>query len=171
METDLDKIEHDAEEWTEVLREFYGEFEKTLTKAEKEMEGKRVKIPDEPTDIPCELCGKMLAIKIGPYGKFLGCSGFPECKHTKKIINEAGGECPNCKSKMLSKKSKKGKPYFGCENVKNCGFMTWDTPVSDVCPNCQKKLFRKGGKKGKLYCAMEGCGYEAAVENEQAVDS
>jgi DNA topoisomerase-1 len=169
METDLDKIEHKSEEWTAVLREFYGEFEKTLTKAEKEMEGKRVKIPDEPTDIPCELCGKMLSIKIGPYGKFLGCSGFPDCKHTKKIVNEAGGECPNCKGKMLGKKSKKGKPYFGCENVKDCGFMTWDTPVSDACPTCGKKLFRKGGKKGKMYCAVEGCGYEAeATDSEQA---
>ncbi|MCL2697732.1 MAG: type I DNA topoisomerase [Oscillospiraceae bacterium] len=169
METDLDKIEHENEEWTVVLREFYGEFEKTLTKAEKEMEGKRVKIPDEPTDIPCELCGKMLSIKIGPYGKFLGCSGFPECKHTKKIVNEAGGECPGCTGKMISKKSKKGKPYFGCENVKDCGFMTWDTPVSEQCPTCAKKLFRKGGKKGKLYCAAEKCGYEAeAVDNEQA---
>ncbi|MDR2559997.1 MAG: type I DNA topoisomerase [Oscillospiraceae bacterium] len=172
METDLDKIEHNSEEWTAVLREFYGEFEKTLTKAEKEMEGKRVKIPDEPTDIPCELCGKFLSIKIGPYGKFLGCSGFPECKHTKKIVNEAGGECPKCAGKMLGKKSKKGKPYFGCENVKDCGFMTWDTPVSESCPTCQKKLFRKGGKKGKLYCAVEGCGYETAVDSgESAVDS
>jgi len=173
METDLDKIEHDAEEWTQVLREFYGEFEKTLTKAEKEMEGKRVKIPDEPTDIPCELCDKTMSIKIGPYGKFLGCSGFPECKHTKKIVNEAGGECPNCGGKMISKKSKKGKPYFGCENAKDCGFMTWDTPVSDICPNCQKKLFRKGGKKGKLYCAIDGCNHEAeAVDSgEMTVDS
>jgi DNA topoisomerase-1 len=172
METDLDKIEHQSEEWTAVLREFYGEFEKTLSKAEKEMEGKRVKIPDEPTDIPCELCGQMMSVKIGPFGKFLGCSGFPECKNTKKIVNEAGGECPNCGGKMISKKSKKGKPYFGCENSQNCGFMTWDTPVSDVCANCNKKLFRKGGKKGKLYCAVEGCGYEMAVESgEPEVDS
>jgi DNA topoisomerase-1 len=168
METNLDKIEHHSEEWTAVLREFYGDFERTLTKAEKETEGKRVKIPDEPTDIPCELCGKFMSIKIGPFGKFLGCSGFPECKNTKKIVNEAGGECPNCKGKMISKKSKKGKPYFGCENAKGCGFMTWDTPVSDACPNCGKKLFRKGGKKGKLYCAAEGCGHEMAIENEQA---
>ncbi|MCL2018745.1 MAG: type I DNA topoisomerase [Oscillospiraceae bacterium] len=162
METYLDKIEVGSEEWVEVLREFYGDFEKTLSKAETEMEGKRVKIPDEPTDIPCELCGKMMSIKIGPYGKFLGCSGFPECKQTKKIINEADGECPSCGGKMVSKKSKKGKPYFGCENVKDCGFMTWDVPVSDICPNCQKKLFRKGGKKGTLYCAAESCSFEQA---------
>ncbi|MDR2532676.1 MAG: type I DNA topoisomerase [Oscillospiraceae bacterium] len=170
METDLDKIEHDAEEWTQVLREFYGEFEKTLTKAEKEMEGKRVKIPDEPTDIPCELCGKMMSVKIGPYGKFLGCSGFPECKYTKKIVNEAGGECPKCAGKMISKKSKKGKPFFGCENIKDCGFMTWDTPISESCPNCGKKLFRKGGKKGKVYCVKEDCGYETAetAQTEEA---
>ena len=165
METDLDKIEGGSEEWIQILREFYGEFEKTLTKAEKEMEGKRVKIPDEPTDIPCELCGKTMSIKIGPFGKFLGCSAFPECKNTKRIVNEAGGECPLCAGKMISKKSKKGKPYFGCENFKTCNFMTWDNPVPDICPNCGKKLFKKSGKKGKLYCAAEGCGHEAAAES------
>ena len=168
METDLDKIEDGAEEWIEVLRDFYGDFEKTLTKAEKEMEGKRVKVPDEPTDIPCELCGKMMSIKIGPYGKFLGCSGFPECKSTKKIVSETGGECPVCGGKMISKKSKKGKPYFGCENFKNCGFMTWDAPVPEPCPNCGKKLFKKGGKKGRLYCAAENCGYETEESGQTA---
>ncbi|MCL2108321.1 MAG: type I DNA topoisomerase, partial [Oscillospiraceae bacterium] len=171
METDLDKIEDGAEEWVQILRDFYGEFEKTLTKAEKEMEGKRVKIPDEPTDIPCDVCGKMMSVKIGPYGKFLGCSGFPECNQTKRIVNEAGGECPICAGKMLSKKSKKGKPYFGCENFKTCNFMTWDAPVADTCPTCGKKLFKKGGKKGKLYCAAENCNYEGESAQETGDDN
>jgi DNA topoisomerase-1 len=165
METDLDKIEHDSQEWTEVLREFYGEFEKTLSKAEKEMEGKRVKVPDEPTDIPCEICGKNMVIKIGPYGKFLGCSGFPECKGTKKIVNETGGNCPKCGRKMLAKKSKKGKPFFGCENYTECGFMTWDTPVPEQCPKCSATLFKKTGKGKTTYCAKEDCGYEAVTDN------
>ena len=161
MEGDLDKIEEGKEQWVDVLRDFYSDFAQTLEKAEQDLEGKRVKVPDEPTDIVCEQCGKPMVIKIGPYGKFLGCSGFPECKNTKRIVNETGGLCPKCGGKMLAKKSKKGKPFFGCENYKDCNYMTWDTPISETCPNCGKTLFKKAGKKGKVYCANEGCGYEA----------
>lgn len=166
MESDLDKIEEGKEEWVDVLREFYADFSKTLTKAEKDLDGKRVKVPDEPTDLVCEECGKPMVIKIGPYGKFLGCSGFPECKNTKKIVNETGGLCPKCGGKMLAKKSKKGKPFFGCENYKDCNYMTWDTPISDTCPKCGKTLFKKAGKNGKVYCAGEECGYEKVTEQE-----
>ena len=161
MESDLDKIEEGKEQWVDVLKDFYSDFDKTLKKAEQDLEGKRVKVPDEPTDIVCEECGKPMVIKIGPYGKFLGCSGFPECKHTKRIVNETGGFCPKCGGKMLAKKSKKGKPFFGCENYKDCNYMTWDTPIPEKCPNCGKTLFKKAGKKGKVYCADENCGYEA----------
>ena len=168
MENQLDEIEEGKIPWVKVLDSFYKDFAKTLDKAEKNMEGKRVKIPNEPTDIVCELCGKHMVIKIGPYGKFLGCEGFPECKNTKKIVNEASGKCPKCGGKMIARKSKKGKPFFGCEDYQNCGFMTWDTPVADICPNCGKTLFKKVGKKGKVYCAVEGCGYEGdAAEQEQ----
>ena len=167
METNLDKVESGDAKWVEVLREFYDDFAGSLKKAEEEMDGKRVKVPDEPTDIVCELCGKNMVIKIGPYGKFLGCSGFPECKNTKKIVTEAEGNCPVCGKKMLAKKSKKGKPFFGCENFKECNFMTWDTPVAKTCPKCGATLFKKAGKKGKLYCAKEGCDFEQeADENE-----
>ncbi|MDR0197576.1 MAG: type I DNA topoisomerase [Oscillospiraceae bacterium] len=157
METDLDKIEEGNAEWVSVLRAFYGNFEKTLSKAETRMEGKRVKVPDEPTDIPCELCGRNMVIKVGPYGKFLGCPGFPECKGTKKITRDAEGNCPVCGKKMLVRKSKKGKPFFGCEDYENCKFMTWDTPVALPCPKCGATMFRKAGKGGAVYCAKEGC--------------
>lgn len=166
MESDLDKIEEGKEQWVEVLRDFYDDFDKTLSKAESDLEGKRVKVPDEPTDIVCEQCGKPMVIKIGPYGKFLGCSGFPECKNTKRIVNETGGFCPKCGGKMLAKKSKKGKPFFGCENYKDCNYMTWDTPIPETCPNCGKTLFKKAGKKGKIYCANEGCGFEKEPEEK-----
>ena len=161
MEGNLDKVEEGKAEWYDILKNFYGDFTATLEKAEHDMEGKRVKVPNEPTDIVCELCGKHMVIKIGPYGKFLGCEGFPECKNTKKIVNETEGRCPKCGKKMLAKKSKKGKPFFGCEDYQGCGFMTWDTPVGEVCPRCGSTLFKKAGKKGKLYCAKENCGYEA----------
>ncbi len=165
MESALDKIEEGSIDWVEVLKDFYGGFDKTLKKAEKDMEGKRVKIPDEPTDVLCDKCGKPMVIKIGPYGKFLGCSGFPECKNTKRIVNEAGGNCPICGSKMLSKRSKKGKPFYGCENYKECNYMTWDTPISETCPKCGSTMFKKSGKQGLVYCAKEGCGYEKPSED------
>lgn len=170
METNLDKVEEGKAKWFEVLKDFYGDFASTLEQAEHDMEGKRVKVPNEPTDIVCELCGKHMVIKIGPYGKFLGCEGFPECKNTKKIVNETGGKCPKCGKKMLARKSKKGKPFFGCEDYQNCGFMTWDTPVADICPQCGSTLFKKAGKHGKVYCAKEGCGYEteAAAEKDKS---
>lgn len=164
MEDDLDKIEEGKEEWVDVLKEFYADFSKTLTQAEKDLDGKRVKVPDEPTDIVCEQCGKPMVIKIGPYGKFLGCSGFPDCKNTRRIVTETGGLCPKCGGKMLAKKSKKGKPFFGCENYKDCNYMTWDTPIPDACPKCGKTLFKKAGKKGKIYCAAEGCDFEKDPE-------
>ncbi len=166
MEGSLDKVEEGKTKWYDVLKNFYGDFASTLEKAEHDMEGKRVKVPNEPTDIICEKCGKHMVIKIGPYGKFLGCEGFPECKNTKKIVNETEGKCPKCGKKMLARKSKKGKPFFGCEDYQNCGFMTWDTPVSDVCPQCGSTLFKKAGKKGKLYCAKENCGYEAESSSD-----
>ena len=165
MEGNLDKVEEGKSEWYEVLKDFYGDFAATLEKAEQDMEGKRVKVPNEPTDIICELCGKHMVIKIGPYGKFLGCEGFPECKNTKKIVNETEGRCPKCGKKMLARKSKKGKPFFGCEDYQNCGYMTWDTPVSDICPQCGSTLFKKAGRKGRLYCAKEGCGYETEADS------
>ncbi len=165
METDLDNIEKGTVNWVQILKNFYGRFAKTLEKAETDMEGKRVKVPDEPTDIVCEECGKNMVIKIGPYGKFLGCSGFPECKFTKKIVNETGGNCPNCGKKMLAKKSKKGKPFFGCEDYQGCNFMTWDTPIPEKCPECGSTLFKKTGKQGRIYCAREGCSYERPLDN------
>ena len=167
MEGNLDKVEEGKEQWYEVLKDFYGDFATTLEKAESDMEGKRVKVPNEPTDIICEKCGRHMVIKIGPYGKFLGCEGFPECKNTRKIVTETGGNCPKCGKKMLARKSKKGKPFFGCEDYQNCGYMTWDTPIPDLCPQCGATLFKKAGKKGKIYCAREGCGYETEASDKE----
>ncbi|MBE6890265.1 MAG: type I DNA topoisomerase [Ruminococcaceae bacterium] len=165
MENELDSIEKGSVDWVQILKNFYGRFAKTLEKAETDMEGKRVKVPDEPTDIVCEQCGKNMVIKIGPYGKFLGCSGFPECTFTKKIVTETKGSCPKCGKKMLAKKSKKGKPFYGCENYQTCNFMTWDLPIEEKCPECGKTLFKKTGKLGKIYCADENCSYERPLDN------
>jgi DNA topoisomerase-1 len=156
MEKNLDLVETDEKDWVGTLSDFWTDFNRTLEDAEKQMEGKRVKIPDEPTDIPCDLCGKTMVIKTGRFGKFLACPGFPECKNTKKIVQETGGFCPKCGSRILSKKSQKGKVYFGCEHNPKCDFMSWDTPIPDLCPSCGKTMFRKG-KNGKPYCISEEC--------------
>jgi len=158
MEQELDSVEEGNTQWVDVLHKFYEDFEQTLSKAESDMEGKRVKVPDEVTDIECELCGKHMLIKIGRFGKFMGCSGFPDCRNTKQLIAETGGFCPKCGKKMLAKKSKKGRPFFGCEDFKSCNFMTWDTPIADKCPLCGNYLFQKAGKK--ICCHKEGCEFE-----------
>ncbi len=160
MEENLDSIEEGKVSWSGVLREFYDGFDSTLKQAETDLEGKRVKIPDEPTDVICDVCGKPMVIKLGKFGKFLACTGFPDCKNTKRIVTETPGKCPYCGKKILQKKTQKGKKYFGCEDNPNCRFMTWDMPTAEVCPNCQSSLFRKGGAKGKLVCHKPDCGYE-----------
>lgn len=159
MENDLDKVENGDMHWTDTLKEFYSEFDEELNKAEKAMDGVRVKVPDEETDEVCDVCGKPMVVKIGKYGKFMACSGFPDCTFTKKIVQDTGGVCPYCGKRVLLKKSKKGKKYYGCEDNPECRFMTWDLPTEHKCPQCGSTLFRKGGKNGELVCHKEGCGY------------
>lgn len=160
MESDLDEVEHGNKNWVSALHEFYDEFEVTLKNAETAMDGKRIKVPDEVTDVVCELCGKNMVIKYSRYGKFLACPGFPDCKNAKQIVTEADGSCPRCGKKILLKKSKKGRSFYGCEGYPDCNFMTWNLPTKEVCPQCGKTLFNKGGKSGRLLCENEGCGYE-----------
>ena len=160
MESDLDGVERGETNWVDTLDVFYKDFDKVLTKAEKAMEGKRVKVPDEETDVECDLCGRKMVIKIGRFGKFLACPGFPECKNTKKIVQATKGTCPLCGSKIVLKKSKKGRNFYGCDGYPDCNFMTWNAPVEDKCPKCGSTLFKKGGKSGKLLCEKPDCGYE-----------
>jgi len=166
METSLDEVENGKKNWVEVLDGFYGDFSKSLDKAEQELEGKRIKVPDEQTDQMCEICGKPMVIKVGKFGKFMACSGFPECTNTKTIVIDSGGICPLCGKKVLKKKSKRGKIFYGCEDNPECKFMTWDLPTKKKCPNCGSTLFQKGGKNGSLVCHKEGCGYIGSVDNE-----
>lgn len=164
MENSLDEIERGQKNWVSTLHEFYDDFSATLRKAEEAMDGKRVKVPAEETNIKCELCGKNMVIKFSRYGKFLACPGFPECKNTKQIVTEAEGNCPRCGGKMLLKKSKKGRSFYGCEKYPDCNFMTWNIPSKEICPDCHKTLFIKGGKSGKLICENENCGYERELK-------
>ena len=163
MESDLDDVEKGTKDWVNALRDFYGDFEKALTDAEVAMEGKRVRVPAEETEEVCELCGKNMVIKIGRFGKFLACPGFPECTNTKKIVQSTKGKCPLCGEKIIMKKSKKGRSFYGCEGYPNCNFMTWHAPVEERCPKCDSTLFKKGGKAGKLLCEKPDCGYERGL--------
>ena len=168
MEDDLDKVEEGREDWRKTLASFYDEFSKTLETAEKNMDGARLKVPDEETDIVCEKCGRKMVIKNGRYGKFLACPGFPECTNTKTIVQDAGGKCPKCGGRMLVKKSKKGKAFYGCENYPQCDFMTWDQPTEEICPQCGSTLFKKVGRGATLHCLKEGCGYSRAVSRSRS---
>ena len=164
MESSLDEVEKGDKDWVTTLHEFYKDFAADLEKAETAMEGKRVKVPDEETDIICENCGRNMVIKYGRYGKFLACPGFPECKNAKQLVTESDGCCPRCGKKMLLKKSKRGRSFYGCEGYPECDFMTWNVPTAEKCPDCGKTLFNKGGKSGKLICEKESCNYERELK-------
>ncbi|MDE5854539.1 MAG: type I DNA topoisomerase [Ruminococcus sp.] len=164
MESNLDEIEKGTKDWVTTLHDFYGGFTSSLQKAEEVMEGKRVKVPNEETDEICEFCGKNMVIKFGRYGKFLACPGFPECKNAKQLVTETEGNCPKCGKKMLLKKSKKGRSFYGCEDYKECNYMTWNVPTAEKCPDCGRTLFNKGGKSGKLLCENVDCGYERELK-------
>lgn len=158
MEKDLDEIEEGEVDWVKIVEDFYGPFEKTLKTADEKI-GK-VKIEDEKSDVICEKCGRTMVYKMGRFGKFLACPGFPECRNAKPIVKETGADCPKCGKKILEKKSKTGKTYFGCEDNPKCDFMTWDMPVAgEKCPKCGGLLLSKKGKKKQIVCANPDCGY------------
>ncbi|MEG0894354.1 MAG: type I DNA topoisomerase [Oscillospiraceae bacterium] len=164
MEEDLDVIEDGKIQWQDVIGEFYNGFEKDLEKAEINTEGISYKVPDEPTDVICDKCGRNMVIKSGRFGKFLACPGFPECKNTKRILTETGGICPLCGGKILEKKSKKGKKFYGCEKNPECTFLSWDAPTGENCPKCGKSLLKKTGRAPKIYCSNENCDFTKEVE-------
>lgn len=163
MEKKLDVVEAGQADWVKTIDDFYQGFEKSLEQAEENMEGKRIKVEDIPTDEICEKCGRPMVIKSGRYGKFVACSGFPECRNAHPLVKDTGGLCPLDGGHMLVRKSAKGRVYYGCSNYPKCNYMTWDEPVPEKCPQCGSTLFKK---KGQLYCAKEGCGFVKAIEKK-----
>lgn len=164
MESNLDKVEEGHADWVKTVDAFYQGFDKSLQAAEEAMEGQKIKVPEEETDIECELCGRMMVIKTGRYGKFLACPGFPECKNTKRLVMEMPGCCPKDGGKIAKRTSAKGRVFYGCTNYPGCDFITWDEPTAEVCPQCGSTLFKKGGKTGTLNCHKEGCGFSKPLE-------
>ena len=156
MEAELDRIEAGGYDYVKMLHEFYNDFEETLSKAKVSMDGVKISLESDKTDVPCEKCGAMMVVKVGRYGKFLACPNYPACKFTKPL--QMPGSCPVCGSPIVRKVSKKGHAFFGCSGYPGCKFMTWDVPTDAVCPQCGKSLFRG---RGGLKCLAEGCGYTA----------
>ena len=165
MEQKLDDIEEGDKKWVDVVKEFYDSFKDMVNDAEEKIGP--IEMADEVTDIICEKCGRNMVIKIGKFGKFLACPGFPECRNARPILEEAGVNCPKCGGKVVYKKSKKGKKYIGCENNPKCDFMSWNMPAKENCPKCGSFMLKKAaGKKTTLVCSNESCGYEK--DNEES---
>ena len=158
METRLDDVEAGKQPWKELLADFYQGFHQEMLDAEAALEGTRLKVPDEVTDEICEECGRNMVIKVGRFGKFLACPGFPECKNTKPIVEKMPGRCPKCGSTILKRKSKRGYAYYACERGADCGFMSWDVPTAEDCPKCGQTMFKKSGRgRMKPFCVNESC--------------
>ncbi|MBQ1861978.1 MAG: type I DNA topoisomerase [Clostridia bacterium] len=164
MESGLDEIEDGKKNYLDIMNSFYGEFEEELKEAEKKLDGVKVAVPDEESDVVCEKCGAKMVYKVSRFGRFLACPNYPTCKNTKSIVVEAEGTCPECGGKILVRRSKTGKTYYACERTGDCGFMTWDLPTKERCPKCGSTLFRKFNR---LYCQKASCGYETKVERKQ----
>lgn len=160
MESDLDSIEEGKNNWTQTLTDFYGDFAKTLEKAKKDMKDVKITLEEDKTDEICDKCGKPMVVKHGRFGRFIACSGYPECKNIKKIVDEIGVSCPKCGGSVIKRKSKRGRIFYGCTNYPQCDFVSWDEPTQEKCPQCGKILFKKNTKNPKIYCSDKECGYE-----------
>src|SRR5947209_2977066 len=135
MERKLDDVEEGRQSWKDFLHGFYGDFKATMEKAEAEMN--RVQKPVEELDEACPECGRNLVIRTGRFGRFISCSGFPECRYGRSVVNKTGALCPNCGGDLVERKTKQKKRiFYGCNNYPTCNFAIWEKPVPEVCPNC-----------------------------------
>ena len=177
MEEELDKVEEGSADWKKVLSDFYQDFHSELEKAEQELDGERIKVPDEVSEEICPQCGRNLVIKSGRFGRFLACPGWPECDFTMPLVVEMPGKCPKCGGRLFkrtgkSKSTGKQYTYYCCEWMTNrdesrkCDFMTWDVPVKDNCPVCGQTMFKKSGKGfRKPFCINPECSNFTPEEN------
>ena len=160
MEEELDEIASGDRAWVPTMREFYGPFTETLSQAERTME--RVRLKDEPSGELCEKCGRPMVIKLGRYGKFLACSGFPECRNARPLLTRVGVTCPTChQGEIVERRSKKGRAFFGCERYPACDFVSWNRPVATTCPKCGSPYMVETGRKGQVRCPA--CGHQEAT--------
>lgn len=158
MEEALDGIEQGSDTYTHVLREFYSVFKPELDHAEESME--KVSVSGQESGEICELCGSPMVYKFGRFGKFLACSNFPECRNTKGIVEDTGITCPRCgEGRLIKRKSKRGRPFYGCNRYPDCDFVLWNEPVDKKCSLCGSMMTVKHYKTGqdKLFCSNGEC--------------
>ena len=167
MENELDRVESGDVQWNELLGEFYGDFENTLKEAKAEMDGVKLKLKEDETDIVCDKCGRKMVVKVGRYGKFIACPGYPECKNIVKYVEKTGTQCPKCGGDVIVKHTKSKRVFYGCSNYPNCDFVSWNEPTNEKCPQCGEVLYKKKGKKPVLFCAKEGCGFTKSNQTEE----
>ncbi|MDH7576776.1 MAG: type I DNA topoisomerase [Bacillota bacterium] len=158
MEEKLDQIEEGKIVWQKVVEDFYGPFQKNLEQAEKEIG--TIEVEEERSEEKCPNCGRYLLIKQGRYGKFLACPAFPECRHTQPFYEETGVPCPRCGGKIVARRTKRGRKFFGCINYPACDFTSWDEPTSKLCPKCDHFLVYRGRARKKLACPVCGASYD-----------
>ena len=157
LENELDEIADGRVEKNHLLKEFYGPFEDTLEKADEAIG--HVELPVEVSDVQCELCGRMMVVKQGRYGKFLACPGFPECRNTKPLLKDTGVKCPKCGGSIVERRTKRGRSFYGCKNYPECDYVTWDQPQKETCEKCGSFLLKHHYKNGRalLYCSNDAC--------------
>ena len=157
LENELDEIAEGKVEKNNLLREFYGPFETTLEKADEAIG--HVELPVEVSDVKCELCGRMMVVKQGRFGKFLACPGFPECRNTKPLLVDTGVKCPKCGGAIVERKTRRGRNFYGCKNYPECDYTTWDQPQKETCPQCGAFMLKHHYKNGRalLYCSNDAC--------------
>jgi len=159
MEDNLDSVELGEKDWKSVIADFYKGFSEELKVADNEVERieKEVVLSDE----VCDICGKPMAIKEGRFGKFLACTGYPECKNTKPIVKSTGVKCPKCGKDIIEKKGRKsGKKFYGCSGYPECDVVYWDKPTGEMCPDCGSMLVKTKGKNGTVKCSNPECKYK-----------
>jgi DNA topoisomerase-1 len=157
MEDDLDKVATGDNEWRPLIKNFYEPFHKNLMQKEKEVE--KIITPDIPTDEVCENCKKPMVIKEGRFGKFMACTGFPDCKTTKTIKKGTGVSCPKCdKGEIIEKHSRKGKTFYACDQYPDCDQAYWSKPNGEKCPDCKQLLVL--GAKDAVRCSNKECKYK-----------
>lgn len=163
LEEKLDLIEEGKASWKDVVEDYYVPFSLTLAEAEEKI-GK-VKIEDQVSEEICENCGRNMVIKMGRYGKFLACPGFPECRNTKPLLEEVGASCPTCSKPLVVRRSKKGRKFYGCLGYPECDFVSWEMPAPDPCPECKQMMVIKSSKRQKKHvCTNPECRHTVVVE-------
>lgn len=167
MEASLDEVEEGNRNWRQVIRDFYGPFAEELARAESELQ--KVDLTPEYSGDICELCGKPMVYKLGRYGKFLACSGFPECRNTKPIVIPAGVKCLACGGDIIQRKSRGGRVFYGCSNYPKCKYVSWDKPIEEKCSVCGTQLAERTNRSGETVriCPNQDCSTNAKTKRKK----